>query len=126
MGEPSFTLKEAAAIAEIEWPRLQQWIRSGYLNPAVRARKRGASNRFDLDDLIKIEVLKRLARINALEGAAPRWVASCNISKWGSVLYLVPNMEGTDWEMTEQVGRDEFYIAIPIGNIRKELKEKLS
>ena len=88
--KPRFYLKKAAILTETESTWIHELIRKDYFQPTQPAEGRGKPNLFSFNDLVKLEVLKVLGKLNLLKTAAVAVVKDTDMNKTGRYYSMGP------------------------------------
>ena len=124
--KPRFTLRHAAVLTGTEITWIHELIRKRYFEPALPTSGRGKPNMLCFNDLIKLEILKVLGRMNLLKYAAATVVKKADINKSGRYFSMGPASRGDYWEkkFDPKPGNDDFTVSFNLDRIRKTLRRK--
>ncbi len=125
--KPRFSLRQAAVLTGTETTWIHELIRKGYFEPAMPTAGRGKPNMFCFNDLIKLEILKVLGRMNLLKSAAASVVKKVDVNKSGRYFSMGPTSRGGGrWEkkFDTKPGSDDFTLSFNLDRIRKTLRPK--
>ena len=125
--KPRFSLRQAAAFTDTETTWIHELIRKGYFEPAMPTTGRGKPNLLCFNDLVKLEMLKVLGRLNLLKSAAATVIKKADINKCGRYFTMGPISPGEDhWEkkFDTRPSNDDFALSFNIDRSRKTLRRK--
>ena len=126
--KPRFSLRQAAVLTGTEITWIHELIRKGYFEPALPTDGRGKPNMFCFNDLVKLEMLKVLGKMNLLKPAAASVVKKADINKCGRYFSMGPAArEGSRWEkkFDTRPTNDDFSLSFNLDRTRKTLSRKI-
>ena len=125
--KPKYSLRQAALLTGTEVTWIHELIRKGYFEPAMPTSGRGKPNMLCFNDLVKLEMLKVLGKMNLLKLAAVSAVKKVDLNKTGRYFSLGPTFRGGGrWEkkFDPKPGNDDFALSFNLDRIRKNLRQK--
>ncbi|KPJ77248.1 MAG: hypothetical protein AMJ54_08685 [Deltaproteobacteria bacterium SG8_13] len=126
--KPRFSLRQAAGLTGTEITWIHELIRKGYFEPALPTAGRGKPNMLCFNDLIKLEMLKVLGKMNLLKSAAAAVVKKADINKCGRYFSMGPaSRDGSRWEkkFDTKPSNDDFTLSFNLDRTRKTLSRKV-
>ncbi len=126
--KPKFSLRQAAVLVGSETTWIHELIRKGYFTPAKPTTGRGKPNMLCFNDLVKLEMLKVLGRMNLLKSAAASVIKTADINKCGRYFSIGPaSRAGGRWEKKfgTKPGNDDFILSFNLDRTRKNLRQKM-
>ena len=126
--KPRFSLRQAAVLTGTETTWIHELIRKGYFEPAMPTAGRGKPNMLCFNDLVKLEMLKALGRMNLLKSAAASVVMKADINKCGRYFSMGPSSRGGSmWEkkIDTKPSNDDFTLSFNLDRTRKTLSQKM-
>lgn len=126
--KPKFYLKQAAILTDTESTWIHELIRKDYFQPAQPAEGRGKFNLFSFNDLVKLEVLKVLGRLNLLKTAAVAVVKDTDINKTGRYYSMgPPDVNESKWvrKLDPKPINDDYILSFNLDRIKRKLNLRM-
>jgi hypothetical protein len=126
--KPRFSLRQAAVLTGTEITWIHELIRKGYFEPAMPTAGRGKPNMLCFNDLVKLDMLKALGKMNLLKTAAATVVKKADINKCGRYFSMGPATGGESrWEkkFDTKPTNDDFTLSFNLDRTRKSLSRKM-
>ena len=126
--KPRFSLRQAAVLTGTQTTWIHELIRKGYFEPAMPTAGRGKPNLLCFNDLVKLEMLKALGRMNLLKPAAASVVKEADINKCGRYFSMGPTAHRAGrWEkkFDTKPSNDDFSLSFNLDRTRKSLSLKI-
>jgi len=126
--KPKYYLKQAAMLTETESTWIHELIRKNYFRPTQPAEGRGKPNLFSYNDLVKLEVLKVLGKLNLLKTAAVTVVKDADINRTGRYYCIgPPGGNETKWvrKFDTKPLNDDHILSFNLDRIKRKLNFRM-
>jgi hypothetical protein len=126
--KPKYYLKQAAMLTDTESTWIHELIRKNYFQPIQPAEGRGKPNLFSFNDLVKLEVLKVLGKLNLLKTAAVAVVKDTDINKTGRYYSMgPPDGNHAKWvrKFDPKPINDDYTLSFNLDRIKRKLNLRM-
>ncbi len=126
--KPRFSLRQAAELTDTESTWIHELIRKEYFEPAQPATGRGTPNILSFNDLLKLEMLKVLGRLNLLKTVAATLIKDTDLNKSGRYFCMGPSSEpDAQWEkkLDPRPMNDNYMLSFNLDRLKRILGLRL-
>lgn len=126
--KPRFSLRQAADLTDTESTWIHELIRKEYFQPAQPATGRGNANILSFNDLLKLEMLKVLGKLNLLKTVAATLIKDTNLNKAGRYFCMGPSSDpDVQWErkLDPKPLNDNYMLSFNLDRIKRKLSLRL-